>query len=125
MAHYAKVIDGIVTEVIVAEPDYIQSIENLDSSNWVQTSYNTLGGKHLLGGVPLRKNYAGIGFVYDKSMDAFIPPKPFNSWILDEETCLWNPPVKAPDDGNFYEWDELTQSWDLAAIPKGEVDANW
>ena len=73
--------------------------------------YNTIGGTHTLGGTPLRKNYAGIGFTYDRVRDAFIPPQPFASWTLDEDTCLWNAPVAYPDDGRHYQWDEKTTSW--------------
>ena len=93
MAHFAKINDqNIVEQVIVAEQDVIDSGLFGSPSSWVQTSYNTYGGVHANGGVPLRKNYAGIGFTYDSVRDAFIPPKPYNSWILDENTCLWNPP---------------------------------
>jgi len=76
-----------------------------------QTSYNTHGGVHSLGGTPFRKNYAGLGYTYDASRDAFIPPKPYNSWVLNETTCLWDAPVPMPTDGNRYEWDEATTSW--------------
>jgi len=79
---------------------------------WKQTSYNTLGGVHNNGGTPLRKNHAGIGYTYDEDKDAFIPPKPFNSWILNETTCLWEAPVAYPDDGERYVWNESTTSWD-------------
>ena len=93
MSHFAYVnAKGIVEQVIVAEQDVIDSGLFGSPSSWVQTSYNTYGGVHANGGVPLRKNYAGIGFTYDSVRDAFIPPKPYNSWILDENTCLWNPP---------------------------------
>jgi hypothetical protein len=78
---------------------------------WIQTSYNTRAGKHIKGGTPFRKNYAGIGYTYDSQRDAFIPPKKYQSWILDEETCLWNAPVPYPNDGNKYTWDESTISW--------------
>lgn len=78
---------------------------------WVQTSYNTRGGEHTLGGTPLRKNYAGLGYTYDAGRDAFIPPKPFASWVLNEDTCLWEPPVPYPDGDGFYTWDEESQSW--------------
>lgn len=108
MSHFAKVENGIVTQVIVAEQDVIDS--GAFGDGWVQTSYNTYGGQHPEGR-PLRKNYAGIGFTYDQSRDAFIPPQPFPSWTLDEETCLWNPPIAYPDDGNRYTWDEATTSW--------------
>ena len=80
---------------------------------WKQTSYNTKGGIHMEGGTPFRKNHAGIGFTYDEDRDAFIPPKPFNSWILNEDTCLWNAPVAYPQDDNRYSWNEQTLSWDL------------
>ena len=80
---------------------------------WKQTSYNTKGGIHMEGGTPFRKNHAGIGFTYDENRDAFIPPKPFNSWILNEDTCLWNAPVAYPQDDNDYKWNEQTLSWDL------------
>jgi hypothetical protein len=80
---------------------------------WKQTSYNTSGGVHTLGGTPLRKNYAGIGFIYDEDRDAFIPKKPFNSWVLNESTCLWESPIPYPQDNNKYKWNEQNQSWDL------------
>jgi len=83
---------------------------------WKQTSYNTKGGVHLLGGIPFRKNHAGIGYTYDEDRDAFISPKPFNSWILNEDTCLWNAPVAYPTDGKRYSWNETTQNWDLQNI---------
>jgi hypothetical protein len=108
MSHFAKVENGIVTQVIVAEQDVIDS--NAFGNGWVQTSYNTYGGQHPEGR-PLRKNYAGIGFTYDITRDAFIPPQPFASWTLDENTCLWNSPIPYPDDGNRYTWDEATTSW--------------
>ena len=82
-------------------------------SNWKQTSYNTHGGVHDFGGTPLRKNHAGIGYIYDEDRDAFIAPKPFNSWILNEDTCLWNAPVAKPQDENRYTWNEQTLSWDI------------
>ena len=110
MAHFAKVEDGIVTEVLVIEQDVIDTGLFGDPALWVQTSYNTHGGQHHEGR-PLRKNYAGIGFTYDVGRDAFIPPQPFPSWTLNEETCLWEPPVAYPEDGNAYIWDETTQTW--------------
>lgn len=110
MAHYAKVSNGIVTQVIVAEPEFFDSFVDTSPGQWIQTSYNTHGGVHLNGGTPLRKNYAGIGFTYDTEKDAFIPPKPFESWLLNEESCLWESPTPMPEDG-FYEWDEATLSW--------------
>ena len=120
MSHYAKVENGIVAQVIVAEQDVIDS--GIFGHGWVQTSYNTRGGVHYNPETSepsadqtkaLRKNYAGIGFAYDETRDAFIPPQPYASWLLDEQTCLWNAPVAYPNDGNRYEWNEETQSWDL------------
>jgi hypothetical protein len=108
MSHYAKVENGIVTQVIVAEQDVIDS--GIFGSGWIQTSYNTLGGQHPEGR-PLRKNYAGVGYTYDSQRDAFIPPKQFNSWILNENTCLWNAPVDAPNDNKRYYWQEDSLSW--------------
>jgi hypothetical protein len=113
MAHFAKVKDGIVTKVIVAEQEYIDNVVETEAGTWVQTSYNTHGGVHSLGGTPLRKNYAGIGFTYDANKDAFIPPKPFDSWTLNETTCLWEAPVAYPTDGQRYTWNETNQTWDL------------
>ena len=108
MSHFAKVENGIVTEVIVAEQDVIDS--GLFGTGWVQTSYNTYGGQHPEG-CPLRKNYAGIGFTYDVSRDAFIRPKPYPSWTLNETTCLWEAPTPIPTDNKRYTWDEPTTSW--------------
>ena len=115
MAHFAKVENGIVTQVIVAEQEFINSGAVGNPENWIQTSYNTYGGVHLLGGTPLRKNYAGIGFSYNEEIDAFIPPKPleYESWILNEEKCIWEPPVEKPDDGNQYYWNEELLEWVL------------
>jgi len=113
MAHFAKVKDGIVTKVIVAEQEFINNLVDNEVGQWIQTSYNTHGGVHSLGGTPLRKNYAGIGFTYDENRDAFIPPKPFNSWTLNETTCLWECPVAYPTDGQRYTWNETNQTWDL------------
>jgi hypothetical protein len=110
MGHFAKVKDGIVVEVIVAEPEFFTNFVDSSPGEWIQTSYNTYGGVHLLGGTPLRKNYAGIGYTYDKEKDAFIPPKAFNSWVLNEDTCLWQPPIPIPSDGN-YEWNEQLANW--------------
>ena len=83
---------------------------------WKQTSYNTVGGVHTKGGTPLRKNHAGIGYTYDEDRDAFIPKKTFNSWILNEDTCLWNAPVAKPQDNNRYTWNESTLTWDIVEI---------
>ena len=112
MAHFAKVVNGVVESVIVAEQEIIDTLEG----TWVQTSYNTRGGVHLGqdlepdGGVALRKNFAGIGFTYDSVRDAFIEPKPYPSWVLDEDTCWWEPPVPYPDEG-LHEWDEENGQW--------------
>lgn len=111
MSHFAKVVDGVVTQVIVAEQEFFQTFVDSSPGEWIQTSYNTHGGEHKLGGTPLRKNYAGIGFTYDRVKDAFIPPKPFASWLLNEDTCLWEAPVAMPDDGKVYFWDEATTNW--------------
>jgi hypothetical protein len=112
MSHYAKVLNGLVTNVIVAEAEFFETFIDSSPGEWIQTSYNTHGGQHTLGGTPLRKNYAGIGYTYDKTLDAFIPPKPYASWILDKETCLWNAPIAYPDDNKSYRWNEDTLSWD-------------
>jgi hypothetical protein len=120
MAHWAELDqNNIVTRVLVGsneDPDegYQWLIDNLGGT-WVKTSYNTQGGVHSLGGTPLRKNYAGIGYSYDATRDAFIPPKPFNSWILNEETCLWDAPTPYPTDGNFYRWVEEDLNWQLVS----------
>lgn len=108
MSHFAKVENGIVTQVIVAEQDVIDS--GLFGTGWVQTSYNTKGGQHPEGR-PLRKNYAGIGYVYDSERDAFYAPQPYASWTLNEDTCTWGAPTPYPDDGKLYFWDEATLSW--------------
>lgn len=111
MAHFAKVNNGIVEQVIVAEPEFFRTFVDSSPGEWIQTSYNTRGGVHLNGGTPLRKNFAGVGFTYDSVRDAFIPPKPYNSWVLDEDSCTWNPPVACPQDGKIYAWDESQQNW--------------
>jgi hypothetical protein len=111
MGHYAKVLNGTVTQIIVAEPDFFDTFVDTSPGEWIQTSYNTIGGVHVLGGVPLRKNYAGIGYTYDRERDAFIPPKPFASWTLNEETCRWDPPTPYPTDEKYYEWNEETLTW--------------
>ena len=112
MSHFAQ-IDGnnIVTQVLVIEQDVVNTGLFGEPSSFVQTSYNTHGGVHTLGGTPLRKNYAGIGYTYDSGRDAFIPPKPYNSWVLNETTCLWDAPVAMPTDEKMYTWDENTTNW--------------
>ena len=123
MAHFAKLgIGNIVERVEVVHNDIatteqagVDFLNTLYKTNdiWKQTSYNTIGGKHLLGGVPFRKNHAGIGFKYDQYKDAFIPPKPYPSWILNEDTCRWDAPVVKPNDGQNYNWNETIQNWEL------------
>jgi hypothetical protein len=111
MGHFAKVNNGVVEQVIVAEPEFFETFVDSSPGEWIQTSYNTNGGQHKLGGTPLRKNYAGFGYSYDTQRDAFIPPKPFNSWTLNEQTCQWDSPIPYPTDGKQYFWDENTQTW--------------
>lgn len=123
MAHFAKVNpNNVVDRVIVAEPEFFDVFVDDSPGAWIQTSYNTRGGVHYdpTTGEPsadqskaLRKNYAGVGFTYDKQRDAFIPPKPFDSWVLNEETCLWEAPIPVPTDGKFYVWDENQKQWIL------------
>lgn len=108
MSHFAKIENGIVTQVIVAEQDVIDS--GMFGAGWIQTSYNTRGGEHPEGR-PLRKNYAGIDYTYDAVRDAFIPPKPYPSWILNEDTCLWDSPVPYPVSEKMYAWNESTTEW--------------
>jgi hypothetical protein len=110
MSHFAKVIDGIVTEVLVIEQDVIDTGLFGDPALWVQTSYNTYGGEHPEGR-PLRKNFAAIGFSYDSVRDAFIPPQPYPSWTLQEDSCLWKAPTPYPNDGESYFWNEEELSW--------------
>ena len=111
MGHFAKIVNGIVTQVIVAEPEFFDTFIDTAPGRWIQTSYHTRGGIHSKGGTPLRKNFAGVGFVYDDTRDAFIAPKPYQSWILNEDTCLWESPIERPSDGKHYNWDEETQNW--------------
>jgi len=123
MAYFAKLkVGNIVERVEVVSNDIatteqagVEFLQNLynDRAVWKQTSYNTREGVHLLGGTPFRKNYAGIGYKYDQTRDAFIPPKPYNSWTLNETTCDWEPPIAYPTDGQRYTWNETNQSWDL------------
>jgi hypothetical protein len=129
MAHYAKVKDGIVTKVIVADASFFDSFVDSSPGQWIQTSYNTRGGKHYEPNSnwqtestdqtkALRKNYAGIGMIYDSARDAFYEPQPYASWTLNDTTCLWEPPIARPDDGNRYNWNESlyqsdnTQGWE-------------
>lgn len=117
MGHFAKVLDGRVVQVIVAEPDFFTTFRDTSPGTWLQTSYNTRGGVHYGangqpdGGVALRGNYAGVGYVYDADADVFYEPKPFPSWTLGSD-WLWHPPVPAPQDGKLYRWDEAGQNWE-------------
>ena len=120
MGHYAKVLDGKVTQVITAKEDFFQTFVDTSPGQWIKTSYNTRGGVHYEpdSDTPsadqskaLRKNYAGIGYNYDPVKDIFYPPQPFPSWVLDDNTALWNAPVPYPNDGKLYTWDEATVSW--------------
>ena len=123
MAHFAKLnSENIVEKILVVsnevatdEQSGVNFLNNLLKTNdtWKQTSYNTVGGVHKLGGTPFRKNYAGVGYKYDESRDAFIAPKPYNSWTLNETSCLWEAPTPYPDDGNLYIWDEENLTWNL------------
>jgi len=119
MAHFAEIDDNnIVTRVLVVGDDQEDRGQEFLADDlglggiWKKTSYNTQGGVHTLGGTPFRKNYAGIGYTFDETLDAFIPPKPFPSWTLNEDTCNWNAPVAMPvEEGKFFTWDEDTTSW--------------
>ena len=122
MGHFAKVSNGIVTRVIVAEADFFNNFVDDSPGQWIQTSYNTRGGVHYQPNTnepsedqskALRKNYAGIGYTYDATKDAFIPPQPFNSWTLNEDTCLWDSPVPYPEDGKLYKWNEEIVDWEV------------
>jgi len=129
MASFAKIENNIVITVhsVVNEVlkdsneieqenigiEFLKTLYNEPNAIWKQTSYNTNGGVHKLGGTPFRKNHAGIGFTYDSNRDAFIPPKPYNSWVLNETTCLWEAPIAYPNDGQLYIWNEQTLNWIL------------
>ena len=111
MSHFAKVTDGKVTQVIVAEKEFFDTYVDSTPGEWIQTSYNTQGGVHKLGGTPLRGNYAGIGYTYDRTNDVFYAPQPFASWVLNNTSWTWEAPVAMPTDGKQYTWDEATTSW--------------
>lgn len=111
MAHYAKVNNGIVEQVIVAEAEFFDTFVDSSPGQWIQTSYNTHGGVHSGGGTPLRKNYAGIGYTYDATRDAFYAPQPYASWVLNDDSCIWEAPTPMPDNDNTYRWDEETTAW--------------
>ena len=112
MAHYAKVVNGTVTRVIVAEAEFFDTFVDDSPGEWIQTSYNTRAGTHTLGGSPLRKNFASIGGTYDVTKDAFYAPQPYASWTLNSTKLIWEPPVAAPDDGKKYFWDETAYQSD-------------
>lgn len=125
MAHYAKILDGVVVDVIVADESFFTYFIDTSPGEWIKTSYNTKGGKHYDSSTgvlsdtqekALRKNFAGVGMIYDKDRDAFYNPQPFPSWNLNEDTCLWEPPVECPVDENIYNWNEETKSWDLVDL---------
>jgi hypothetical protein len=128
MASFAKIgLNGKVIEVLSVNNEVLkdsngieQEVNGIDFLTkltgwaiWKQTSYNTNGGVHTKGGIPFRKNHAGIGYTYDEDRDAFIPKKPFNSWLLNEQTCLWEAPIPMPNDNNKYKWNEINQNWDI------------
>lgn len=120
MAHFSKVLNGKVVNVIVADPEFFETFVDESPGEWIQTSYNTFGGIHYQPNnrtpsedqsKALRKNFGSVGYTYDRIKDAFIPPKPYSSWVLNEQTCLWESPVSYPTDGEDYYWDEATLSW--------------
>jgi hypothetical protein len=111
MSHFAKVTDGKVTQVIVAEKEFFDTYVDSTPGEWIQTSYNTQGGVHKLGGTPLRGNYAGIGYTYDRTNDVFYAPQPYASWVLNKTTWSWEAPVAMPTDDKKYTWDEAVKNW--------------
>ena len=111
LSHYAKVVDGKVVSVIVAEAEFFETFVDSSAGTWIKTSYNTIGNKHVNGGTPLRGNYAGVGYHYDPVADVFYAPQPYASWVLSPLTFLWEAPVAMPVDGKSYEWIEATTSW--------------
>jgi len=120
MAHFAKLDENnIVINIVVTDNNHpngdegYQELVDIFGGTWIKTSFNTRAGQHYLGGTPFRKNYAIIGGIYDYSKDAFIPPKPFTSWSLNEETCLWEAPKTIPEDDKIYFWNEESQEWHL------------
>lgn len=110
MSYFAKIDENNIVEQVISAPSAEWCSENIGGT-WLETSYNTSGGVHNAGGTPFRKNYAGIGYTYDAARDAFIGPKPFASWLLNEDTCMWGAPTAKPTDDKRYEWDEATTSW--------------
>ena len=112
MAHFAKVLNNIVIQVIVAEPEFFDTFVDSSPGEWIQTSYNTICGVHTNGGTPLRGNFAGIGMIYDRVNDVFYSPKPHSSWTLNHSTWTWEAPIPMPTDDKAYKWNESTTSWD-------------
>jgi hypothetical protein len=128
MASFAKIgLNNKVIEVLSVVNEVLHDANGIEQESigidfltkltgwaiWKQTSYNTVGGVHIKGGIPFRKNHAGIGMTYDEDRDAFIPKKPYNSWVLNEQTCQWEAPIAKPQDGNEYKWNEINQNWDI------------
>jgi hypothetical protein len=120
MGHFAKVVNDKVVNLIVAEPEFFETFVDTSPGEWIQTSYNTRGGIYYNPNSnepaddqskALRKNYAGLDYTYDRARDAFIPPKEFASWTLNEDTCLWEPPTPYPTDGKYYQWNEAELTW--------------
>lgn len=117
MSHFAKVVDGKVTQVIVAEKEFFDTFVDSSPGAWIQTSYNTQGNQHANGGTPLRGNFAGIGYTYDAQNDVFYAPQPYPSWVLNQSTWTWEAPTPHPEDGKLYKWDEATTSWVEIQLP--------
>jgi hypothetical protein len=111
MKYFAKIENSIVTQVLVSESETFDIPVNSNNEEWLETCCYTRGGTHSEGGIPLRMNFAGVRFIYDRQRDAFIPPQPFPSWTLNEDTCLWESPTPMPTDGKIYEWNEETLEW--------------
>jgi hypothetical protein len=117
MSHFARVVNGKVDRVIVAEPEFFDTYVDDSPGQWIQTSYNTIGNKHTRGGTPLRGNFAGIGYHYDPVADVFYAPQPYASWVLSPLTFLWEAPTPMPEDGKRYVWDEPTVAWKEIEVP--------
>ena len=115
MSHFAKVNNGIVENVIVAEKEFFNTFVDTSAGEWIQTSYNTHGNQHP-NNKPLRGNYAGVGYTYDRENDVFYAPQPYNSWVLNKDTWLWEAPIPMPTDGKIYQWNEESTSWDEVTL---------
>ncbi len=118
MGHFAKVVDGKVAQVIVAEPEFFDTFVDSSPGTWLATSYNTIGNKHLKGGTPLRGNFAGIGYTYDADKDVFYAPQPYPSWALNPNTFLWESPIPYPANEKIYNWDESKKDWVIVPANK-------